>query len=81
LEALDVGRPVVATSIAVDGLEDLIGRGVVVADDAAAMADAVCARLADPTGTAELGRVGHEAVAAGHTWDVALAPLLEAVSS
>ena len=34
LEALDAGRPVVATSVAVDGLEDLIGEGVVVADDA-----------------------------------------------
>jgi glycosyltransferase involved in cell wall biosynthesis len=80
LEALDAGRPVVATSIAVDGLEDLIGRGVVVADDAAQMADAVTARLSDASGTAELGRVGHEAVTAGHTWDVALAPLVDAVS-
>jgi len=80
LEALDAGRPVVATSIAVDGLEDLIGRGVVVADDAAQMADAVSTRLSDASGTAELGRVGHEAVTAGHTWDVALAPLVDAVS-
>ena len=79
LEALDAGRPVVATSVAVDGLEDLIGRGVVVADDAAAMAEVVSERLADPKGTAELGRLGHEAVSASHTWDLALAPLVEAV--
>jgi len=52
----------------------------VVADDAAQMADAVSASLSDALGTAELGRVGHEAVTAGHTWDVALAPLVDAVS-
>ncbi|HEV2994068.1 MAG TPA: glycosyltransferase family 4 protein [Acidimicrobiia bacterium] len=80
LEALDAGRPVVATSIAVDGLEDLIGRGVVVADDAASMADAVSGLLADAPGAAELGRIGHAAVSADHTWDAALAPLVEAVA-
>jgi len=79
LEALDAGRPVVATSIAVDGLEDLIGEGVVVADDVASMIDAVTGLLDDPERAAALGRVGHDAVAARHTWDVALAPLFEAV--
>jgi glycosyltransferase involved in cell wall biosynthesis len=80
LEALDAGRPVVATSVAVDGLEDLIGRGVVVADDAAAMADAVTALLDDPDAATALGRTGHDAVVASHSWDAALAPLLEAVA-
>jgi glycosyltransferase involved in cell wall biosynthesis len=81
LEALDAGRPVVATSIAVDGLEDLIGEGVVVADDPAAMIDAVGALLEDPDKAAALGRAGHDAVAARHSWDVALAPLLAAVAT
>jgi glycosyltransferase involved in cell wall biosynthesis len=80
LEALDAGRPVVATSIAVDGLEDLIGEGVVVADDAASMIDAVTGLLDDPGRAAALGQAGHDAVAARHTWDVALAPLFEAVA-
>ncbi len=80
LEALDVGRPVVATQIAVDGLEDLIGRGVVVADDARSMADAVADLLADPARAMELGSRGHDAVTTEHTWDAALAPLLEAVT-
>jgi glycosyltransferase involved in cell wall biosynthesis len=80
LEALDAGRPVVATSVAVDGLEDLIGRGVVVADDAATMADALTTVLDDPDGTSALGRVGHDAVVTSHSWDAALAPLLEAVA-
>jgi glycosyltransferase involved in cell wall biosynthesis len=81
LEALDAGRPVVATSIAVDGLEDLIGEGVVVADDAPSMIDAVSGLLADGDRAAALGRAGHAAVAARHTWDVALAPLLQSVVS
>ncbi|HUY22613.1 MAG TPA: glycosyltransferase family 4 protein [Acidimicrobiales bacterium] len=80
LEALDAGRPVIATSIAVDGLEDLIGEGVVVADDPGSMIEAVCGLLDDPDRAAALGRAGHDAVAARHTWDVALAPLLQAVA-
>ena len=48
LEALGVGRPVVATSVGVDGLEDLVGRGVVVADDAAGIADALVDLLKHP---------------------------------
>ncbi|MGA2519801.1 MAG: glycosyltransferase family 4 protein [Acidimicrobiales bacterium] len=79
LEALDAGRPVVATSIAVDGLEDLIGEGVVVADDAASMVEAVAGLLADPDRAEALGRLGHDAVAARHSWDAALAPLLGSV--
>jgi polysaccharide biosynthesis protein PslH len=79
LEALDLGRPVVATSVAVDGLEDLIGEGVVVADDAETMIEAVSDLLNDAERASALGRAGHDAVAARHTWDVALAPLLERV--
>lgn len=80
LEALGTGRPVVATSIGVDGLEDLVGRGVVVADDAAGIADALAELLKHPGAAADMGRAGHDAVAADHSWDGALAPLLEAVS-
>jgi polysaccharide biosynthesis protein PslH len=79
LEALDAGRPVVATSVAVDGLEDLIGEGVVLADDAGSMIEAVRSLLEDPDRAAALGRAGHDAVTARHTWDVALAPLLATV--
>lgn len=81
LEALDGGRPVVATSVAVDGLEDLIGEGVVVADDPESMIEAVSGLLNDPDRASALGRAGHEAVAARHTWDVALAPLLQSVGT
>jgi polysaccharide biosynthesis protein PslH len=77
LEALDAGRPVVATSIGVEGLEDLVGRGVVVADTPAAMAEAVSALLADPAEAERLGSLGNAAVAAGYAWDKTFEPLLD----
>ena len=79
LEALAAGRPVVATTIGAEGLEDLVGRGVVVADDPAAMADELVALLGDPARSAELGRRGADAVAADHTWTAAVRPLLAAL--
>jgi glycosyltransferase involved in cell wall biosynthesis len=81
MEALDVGRPVVATSLGCEGMEDLVGQGVVVADTAAAQADAIADLLLDPAHAAALGRIGHDAVKAGHSWDTALAPLLQAVQA
>jgi len=81
MEALDAGRPVVATSVGCDGLEDLIGRGVILAETAQEMADAVVGLLRDPVGASELGRKGHDAVIAEHTWDIALEPLLARLSA
>jgi polysaccharide biosynthesis protein PslH len=79
MEALDVGRPVVATSVGCEGMEDLVGRGVVVADTAPALAATIADLLLDPARAAALGRAGHEAVVRDHTWDAALSPLLQAV--
>jgi glycosyltransferase involved in cell wall biosynthesis len=79
LEALDAGRPVVATRLGAEGLEDLVGHGVVVADDAPGLAAAVVELLDDPERAARLGRDGHEAVAARYGWDATLAPLLDAI--
>ena len=71
--------PVVATSLGCEGMEDLVGQGVVVADTVPGLADAIVDLLLDPAGAAALGRAGHDAVKARHSWDVALAPLIEAV--
>lgn len=81
LEALDAGRPVVATTIGAEGLEDLVGEGVVVADDPQAMAEAIMALLGDPATAAELGARGHAAVKARHSWDKTLAPLLDRIGA
>jgi len=79
MEALDLGRPVVATSLGCEGMEDLVGQGVLLADSVSDLAASIAALLLDPARAAALGRSGHAAVAARHTWDAALAPLLEAV--
>jgi glycosyltransferase involved in cell wall biosynthesis len=81
LEALAAGRPVVATSIGAEGLEDLIGRGVIVADDPARMAAAVVDLLSDGPRSAALGSAGATAVAADHSWAAAVRPLLAALPS
>ncbi|WP_299038891.1 glycosyltransferase [uncultured Pseudokineococcus sp.] len=79
LEALAHARPVVATAVGAEGLEDLVGRGVVVADDPAAMAAEVVALLQDPRRAAEEGERGAAAVAADHSWTAATKPLVDAL--
>ena len=80
LEACDAGRPVVATTTGVEGLEGLIGRGVVVADEPEGLARQVLDLLADGDRAAAIGREGHDAVAAGYSWDATLAPLIDATT-
>lgn len=81
LEALDAGRPVVATRIGVEGLEDLVGRGVVVADTAEIMSATICDLLGDDNRAEELGALGRRAVADRYAWDVTLEPLLRQIRS
>jgi glycosyltransferase involved in cell wall biosynthesis len=77
LEALGAGRPVVSTSLGAEGLEDLAGAGLVVADGAPAMVEAIVGLLRDPARRRSLGRHGHEAVRERYTWDATLRPLLD----
>ncbi len=79
MEALGAGRPVVATTIGCDGLQDLVGRGVVLADDTATMVEKITELLTDAAAATLLRKQGHDAIIEGHTWDRALAPLFEAV--
>lgn len=78
LEALVAGRPVVATPQGVEGLEDLIGEGVVVAGDPPAFARALADLLLDPTASAALGARGRAAVRARYLWEATLRPLVAA---
>ena len=77
LEALDAGRPVVGTSKGLEGLEDLVGHGAVVADGATAMARQIARLLVDAPHAEELGVRGHRAVAASYSWKRVLSPLLD----
>ena len=79
LEALDAGRPVVGTSKGLEGLEDLVGCGAVLADRPAAMAEAISRLLNEPEHAEELGRRGHDAVATTYSWESVLSPLLSGV--
>lgn len=81
LEALDAGRPVVATTLGAEGLEDLIGHGVVVADDPAALGRAIVELLDQPERAARLGREGHDVVTDRYSWDATLAPLLAVITN
>jgi polysaccharide biosynthesis protein PslH len=81
LEALDAGRPVVATGVGVEGLEDLIGRGVVVADTPEQMSTTLCDLLADSGRAQTLGAQGRATVADRYAWDATLAPLLRRLTA
>jgi glycosyltransferase involved in cell wall biosynthesis len=68
LEALAAGRPVVGTTIGVEGLEAVAGRHLLVEDEPEAFARAVVMLLADD-GTAEaLARSGRELIDASYSW-------------
>lgn len=73
LEAMAAGRPVVATSLALDGIGE--GPGVVAADGAEALAEAAADLLADPGAAAALGAAGRARVVAEHGWDRSAAAL------
>ena len=81
LESLDAGRPVVATSVGAEGLEDLIGRGIVVADQPEDFAAEVVSFLDDRARARLVGLEGHRAVAAEFSWDSTLAPLFAWIDS
>jgi sugar transferase (PEP-CTERM/EpsH1 system associated) len=71
LEAFAMGRPVVGTPLAVEGVTAEAGRDVVVADGAQAMAEAVAALLADPARGAAIGAAARTLVEQRYSWDAA----------
>ncbi|WP_210506514.1 glycosyltransferase family 4 protein [Naasia sp. SYSU D00057] len=81
LESLSYGRPVVATTVGAEGLEDLVGRGVILADEPGMMASEIVALLNDPARAQRLGTSGAQAVEQDHSWSAAVAPLIAAVKS
>lgn len=75
LEAMAMGRPVVASTPAFTGIDAEPGRDLLVADGAAAQAEAVLALLSDPARAAALGAAGRRRMEEGYSWDAQLAPL------
>lgn len=75
LEAMAMARPVVASPAAFEGIEAEPGRHLLVADGAAAMAEAISGFIADPSRAIQLGAAARAHVAATYRWDARLAPL------
>jgi len=75
LEAMAMGRPVVASPQAFEGIDAEPGRDLVVADGAPAEAEAVCALLTDRTQAEAIGAAARARVEARYAWDARLAPL------
>jgi glycosyltransferase involved in cell wall biosynthesis len=78
LEAMAMGRPVVATTLGAEGFDVAPGRELLLADTAEAFARAVVTVLDDPSRAAGLGAAGRAFVTAGYDWG-RLIPRLEAL--
>lgn len=75
LEAMAMARPVVASTGAFLGIDAEPGRDLIVADGAAAQAEAVLALLGEEARAAEMGRAARRRMEEGYSWPAQLAPL------
>jgi len=75
LEAMAMARPIVASPEAFEGIEAVARRDLLVADDAAATAEAVNLLLADPNRAAAIGAAARLQMEQAYRWEARLAPL------
>jgi len=75
LEAMAMGRPVVASRQAAEGIDAQDDRHILIADGTSGEAEAVLALLADPARAAALGQAARAQVEARYDWATTLAPL------
>lgn len=75
LEAMAMARPVVASAAAATGIDATPGEHLLVADGAAAMADAVGALFDDRAAAAMMGQAARARMIARYGWNAVLAPL------
>ncbi len=80
LEAMAMGRPVVASSAAAEGIDAEAGTELLVADSPAAQAEAIAALLTDPRCAGAVGAAARNRVCARYSWAACLAPLAELVA-
>lgn len=69
LEAMITGTPVVATTLAAEGLDLKNGRDVLIADTAQGLAEATVKLLKDPSLQKALSQAGQKVVRHGYSWD------------
>lgn len=70
LEAMITGTPVVATTLAVEGLELKNGQEVLIADTSRGLAAATVKLLKNPALQQKLGLAGEKIVHQGYSWDI-----------
>jgi len=75
LEAMAMGRPVIASPAAFEGIDAVSGSELVVADGSAAEAEAVVALLADQALAAGIGKRARARMVVRYGWDAQLAAL------
>ena len=75
LEAMAMGKPVLASPAAAEGIDAVADRDFVMADGAEAQAAATLALLADPARRTALGQAARFRMEARYGWDATLAPL------
>jgi polysaccharide biosynthesis protein PslH len=79
LEAMAMGKAVVASPAAAEGIDAEAGRELIVADTPAMQAAAVGALLADPLHARAVGTAARDRMVARYSWASRLAPLAELV--
>ena len=70
LEAMITSTPVVATTLAVEGLDLKNGQEVLIADTSAGLAEATVKLLKDTSLQSKLGNAGEQIVRHGYSWDI-----------
>jgi sugar transferase (PEP-CTERM/EpsH1 system associated) len=78
LEAMAMGRPVVLTSGALEGIKAIAGQEVLLADTVSTFAEACC-RLLDTTLGAAVGSAARARILADYDWRTTLRPLYDIV--
>lgn len=81
LEALAMARPVVSTSVGVEGLPLVAGTHLEIADEPVRFAETVIRLAGDVDARRRLGQHGRAVVEAAYDWNTALAPLGEAIQA
>jgi glycosyltransferase involved in cell wall biosynthesis len=73
LEAMAMGRPVVSTRAAFNGIDADPGTEVLLADEADEFAAHVCRLLSDPSLRSRMGQCARQRIESHYRWDVPLA--------
>jgi glycosyltransferase involved in cell wall biosynthesis len=77
LEAMAMGKAVVATDAAFEGIEAQAQRDLIVVNDSAQMARTITSLLNSPGRAAQLGRAARQRMVEGYSWDKRLVVLDE----